>query len=46
MQTDDGLESYVKGRINPFIDEHDCLLTRGAARGRSTTACTSSASAA
>lgn len=26
MQSDDGIESYVKGTINPFIDEHDCLL--------------------
>lgn len=28
MQTDEGVESYVKGRINPYIDEHDCLLDR------------------
>lgn len=30
MQTDDGIESYVKERINRFIDDHDCLrLKRG-----------------
>jgi hypothetical protein len=45
MQSDDGLESYVKGRINPLIDEHDFLRPKRA-HGRSTTACTSSASAA
>jgi phage terminase large subunit GpA-like protein len=28
MQSDEGLESYVKGRINPFIDEHDFLLAK------------------
>lgn len=32
MQSDDGLESYVKGRINPFIDEHECLLSRRGTR--------------
>lgn len=32
MQTDDGLESYVKGRINPLIDEHDFLLSRRGTR--------------
>jgi phage terminase large subunit GpA-like protein len=45
MQSDDGIESYVKGTINPFIDDHDCLLERRGTRP-STTACTSSASAA
>ncbi|WP_374572550.1 terminase gpA endonuclease subunit [Phenylobacterium sp.] len=25
MQSDDGVESYVKARINPFIDEHEIL---------------------
>jgi hypothetical protein len=25
MQTDEGLESYVKGRINPLIEDHDFL---------------------
>lgn len=28
MQTDEGVESYVKGRINPYIEGHDCLLDR------------------
>jgi phage terminase large subunit GpA-like protein len=28
MQSDDGIESYVKGTINPFITDHDCLLDR------------------
>lgn len=32
MQSDDGIESYVKGTINPFIDEHDCLLDRRGTR--------------
>lgn len=25
MQSDDGVESYVKGRINPLIDEHEAI---------------------
>ncbi|MCW5760875.1 MAG: phage terminase large subunit family protein [Phenylobacterium sp.] len=28
MQTDLGIESYVKGRINPFIDDHECLWSK------------------
>lgn len=28
MQSDDGIESYVKGTINPFITDHDCLTDR------------------
>lgn len=28
MQSDDGIESYVKNTINPFIEEHDCLLDK------------------
>lgn len=28
MQSDEGIESYVKGTINPLIDDHDCLLDR------------------
>jgi phage terminase large subunit GpA-like protein len=28
MQSDDGLESYVKGRINPLIDDHEGLRSR------------------
>lgn len=28
MQTDQGIESYVKGRINPYIDEHEVLWSK------------------
>ena len=28
MQSDAGLESYVKGRINPYIEEHDVLRNK------------------
>lgn len=34
MQTDDGLESYVKGRINPLIELHEKMRQR---RGRRST---------
>lgn len=32
MQSDEGIESYVKGTINPYIDDHDCLLERRGTR--------------
>lgn len=28
MQTDDGLEAYVKSRIDPMIDAHECMSSR------------------
>lgn len=28
MQSDDGIESYVKGTINPLIEDHDILASR------------------